>query len=169
MALLVYIYLTQSNIIYLPDLPGRQLDATPQDIGLEYEDVSLETSDGVRVHGWFVPGSSKRTLLYFHSNAGKISHRLHSIRQFHNLGLSVFIVDYRGYGQSEGSPSEEGLYRDAEAAWRYLVENRGLAAADVVSGDSRRAQRCALYIGNHLRRWTAALPVLLLNICSVSV
>ncbi len=130
--LLGFIYLTQSRLIYMPGMPGRQLDATPKSIGLDYADVSLDTSDGVRIHGWFVAGDLTRTLLYFHGNAGNISHRLHSIRQFHELGLSVFIIDYHGYGQSEGSPSEDGLYRDAEAAWQYLTEVRGLPAEDIV-------------------------------------
>lgn len=127
-----FIYLTQASMLYLPGMPGRQLDATPEGIGLEYEDVSLETSDGIRVHGWFVPGASSRTLLYFHGNAGNISHRLHTIRQFHELGLAVFIIDYRGYGQSAGKPSEEGLYRDGEAAWQYLVEVRSVPAEHIV-------------------------------------
>jgi fermentation-respiration switch protein FrsA (DUF1100 family) len=130
--LVTFIYLTQASLLYLPGMPGRQLDTTPDAIGLKYEDVSLDTSDGVRIHGWFVRGDLSRTLLYFHGNAGNISHRLHSIRQFHDLGLSVFIIDYRGYGQSDGSPSEEGLYRDAEAAWQYLTEVRGVRAEDIV-------------------------------------
>ena len=91
-------------MLYLPDLPSRQLDASPDDIGLEYEDVWLEASDGVKTLGWLVPGGSARTVLYFHGNAGNISHRLYTIQQLHELGLSVFIVDYRGYGQSEGKP-----------------------------------------------------------------
>lgn len=127
-----FAYMTQAGMLYLPGLPGRQLEATPSAIGLDYEDVLLDTSDGVRIHGWFVPGESTRTLLYFHGNAGNISHRLHSIRQFHDLGLSVFIVDYRGYGQSEGSPGEDGLYRDAAAAWQYLTEVRGIPRANIV-------------------------------------
>ncbi|MEK7797018.1 MAG: alpha/beta hydrolase, partial [Pseudomonadota bacterium] len=72
------------------------------------------------------------TLLFCHGNAGNISHRLESIRQFHQLGLNVFIFDYRGYGESEGVPTEAGTYRDAEAARRYLVETRGLAPEHIV-------------------------------------
>jgi fermentation-respiration switch protein FrsA (DUF1100 family) len=71
-------------------------------------------------------------LLFFHGNAGNISHRLDSIRQFQALGLSVLIIDYRGYGQSEGRTTESGIYRDADAAWRYLIENRGMVANDIV-------------------------------------
>lgn len=63
-------------------------------------------------------------LLFIHGNAGNISHRLESIQIFHQLGLDVFIFDYRGYGHSEGKPTEQGTYKDAEAAWRYLIEER---------------------------------------------
>jgi len=132
LALVGFIYLTQASLLYLPGVPGRQLGATPQGVGLDYEEVWLDTSDGVRVHGWFVPGDSPRTVLYFHGNAGNISHRLHTLRQLHDLDLSVFIIDYRGYGQSEGSPSEDGLHRDAEAAWQYLTDTRGIATEDIV-------------------------------------
>jgi fermentation-respiration switch protein FrsA (DUF1100 family) len=130
--LVAFVYLTQARMLYLPDMNGRELVASPDAVGLVYEDVSLEATDGVRVHGWFVPGESSRVLLYFHGNAGNISHRLHSIREFHELGLTVFIIDYRGYGQSGGTSTEAGLYRDAEAAWRYLTEDRGIASKDVV-------------------------------------
>ena len=105
---------------------------TPSDVGMDYQDVSIETADGVALHGWFVDGSSSQVLLFFHGNAGNISHRLDSIRQFLRLGLSVLIIDYRGYGQSGGKTTEEGMYRDAEAAWRYLTEDRGISASDVV-------------------------------------
>ena len=84
------------------------------------------------IHGWFVPGASKRAVLYFHGNAGNISHRLHSIRQFRDLGLSVFIIDYRGYGESRGKPAENGLYRDAQAAWNYLVDDRGVEPRNII-------------------------------------
>ena len=130
--LVAVVYLMQGRMLYLANVPGRKLTATPADIDLEYEDVTIETADGVRLHGWFVPGSSDRVLLFFHGNAGNISHRLESIRQFLNLGLSVFIIDYRGYGQSGGKTTEKGIYRDADAAWRYLTEEGGVAAGDII-------------------------------------
>jgi len=130
--IVAFVYLTQAGMIYLPDLPSRDLYTTPESIGLEFEDVTLEASDGVSVHGWFVPGASSRVLLYFHGNAGNISHRILSLNEFHNLGLSVFIIDYHGYGQSAGKPTEENLYRDADAAWRYLTGERGIAPDDII-------------------------------------
>ena len=130
--LVVYVYLTQASMLYLPNIPGRELLAAPDTVGLDYEDITLEASDGVSVHGWFVSGDSPRVLLYFHGNAGNISHRLYSIKDFHDLGLSVFIIDYRGYGRSSGKPSEQGLYRDGEAAWRYLTEDRSIAPENII-------------------------------------
>jgi fermentation-respiration switch protein FrsA (DUF1100 family) len=130
--LMAVIYLVQGRLLYLPNMPSRELVMTPDDVGWDYEDLSIETDDGVDLHGWFVSGQSHRVLLFFHGNAGNISHRLESIRQFLTLGLSVLIIDYRGYGQSAGRPTEAGLYRDADAVWRYLTETRGVRPADVV-------------------------------------
>lgn len=122
----------QGRMLYLPNAAGGSLPLTPATFGMTYEDVRIEASDGIALHGWFIAGQSKRVLLFFHGNAGDISHRLESLRQFQKLGLSIFIIDYRGYGQSAGKPNEAGLYRDALAAWTYLTEDRGLAADDIV-------------------------------------
>ncbi len=149
-SLILVVYLMQSRMLYLPDVPGRTLTLAPTDIGLEYEDVSIETADGVKLHGWFIPGQSSRVLLFFHGNAGNISHRLHSIRQFRDLGLSVFIIDYRGYGQSEGRTTEKGVYRDAAAAWRYLTEDRGVVPGNIVIfGRSLGASVASRLAGQH--------------------
>jgi len=124
----------QSSMLHLPNVPGRALMATPERIGLEYEDVNFQAADGTRLHGWYVPAAgAERTLLFLHGNAGNISHRLDSLRIFNDLGLNVFIIDYRGYGQSEGRPSEPGLHADALAALRYLEDERGVTPAEVVA------------------------------------
>ena len=130
--LVLLVYLMQGRMLYLADVPGRELEVTPESAGMRYEDVWLTTDDGVDIHGWFIHGDSDRVLLFFHGNAGNISHRLFSIGQFLDLGLSVFIIDYRGYGQSGGRVTEQGLYRDADAAWRYLTEERSFADNDIV-------------------------------------
>jgi uncharacterized protein len=114
-------------------LPLAQIASTPEVRGLAYEDVTLTTADGLALHAWYLPHPAPRgVLLFCHGNAGNISHRLDSLQIFHRLGLAVLIFDYRGYGRSEGSPSEDGTYRDAEAAWRHLVEERGVAPAQIV-------------------------------------
>lgn len=132
-ALLVVAYFLQSRLVHLPHIPGRALIGSPADIRIPYEVVEVTTEDGVRLHGWWVPAEQPRgTLLFFHGNAGNISHRLETISIFHSLGLNIFIFDYRGYGQSTGRPTEKGLYRDGEAAYRYLVEERGIAPGEIV-------------------------------------
>lgn len=124
------VYLKQDGLIYLPT---STLVTTPAEHGMDYEDVHFTTQDGVRLHGWFVPAPEPRgVLLFFHGNAGNLSHRMASIRIFRELGLSVFIFDYRGYGQSEGRPSEAGLRQDARAAWAWLRETRGVPAEEIV-------------------------------------
>ncbi len=114
--------------------PTNRLLATPDDAGMDYETVHLSTEDGETLHSWWIPTPdvSRATLLFFHGNAGNISGRLESVQQFHQLGLNVLIVDYRGYGQSTGNPSEQGIYKDAEACWLHLTETRGIAPEDIV-------------------------------------
>jgi fermentation-respiration switch protein FrsA (DUF1100 family) len=132
-ALGVALYLFQGSMVFLANLPGRALEATPADIGLDYENVHFDTADGEQLHGWYIRAPDARgVLLFFHGNAGNISHRLESILIFNRLRLDVLIVDYRGYGQSTGRPSERGTYRDAQAAWDYLVRDRIVAPGNIV-------------------------------------
>ena len=131
--MVAFVYYRQSSLIYYPNMPGRNLVATPEHIGLKYQDVQFVTGDNISLHGWFIPNhAAKGTVLFFHGNAGNISHRLESIDTFHRLELNVFIIDYRGYGQSEGKVSEQGTYRDAVAAWDYLTGTRGLDAKQII-------------------------------------
>ena len=133
LAICLLLYIMQDRAIFFPEMPGRQLEATPKAVNLEYEDVRVETADGVSLHGWFIPAhDAKLTLLFCHGNAGNISHRLESIALFNALDLNVLIFDYRGYGQSTGKISEAGFYQDVYAMWQVLTDNKGFAAADIV-------------------------------------
>lgn len=133
LGLAAYLWAMQGRLLYYPELGGRGLAASPADIGLDYEALWLSAADGVRLHGWYVPAPRARgAVLFLHGNAGNIAHRLESIRIFHQLGLAVLIFDYRGYGRSEGRPTEQGTYRDAQAAWDHLVRERGLAAGRIL-------------------------------------
>jgi fermentation-respiration switch protein FrsA (DUF1100 family) len=128
--LAAFLFFTQSRIIYFPT---SEIVATPDQIGLSYKSVSFKATDGVKLSGWFIPADSPRGVVIFcHGNAGNISHRLESIEIFHGLRLSTFIFDYRGYGASEGTPSEEGSYLDVKGAWNYLIEHEGLAPSDII-------------------------------------
>lgn len=114
--------------------PMKGITMTPAEIGLEYEDVYFETKDNVKLNGWFIPqGTAGLTILYAHGNAGNIGHRLEKIRILHEIGLNIFIFDYRSYGKSEGNAaSESGLYKDIESAYDYLVKKRGISPEDIV-------------------------------------
>ncbi len=129
--LVVFLYFRQSGMLYVPD---RQLATDPGAARLAFEDVELVAADGVRLHGWWVPaeGASRGALVFCHGNAGNISDRIGSIGAFHGLGLDVLIFDYRGYGRSAGSPTEEGTYLDAQAAWDYLVEEKSVPPERIV-------------------------------------
>ncbi|MBI3665312.1 MAG: alpha/beta hydrolase [Acidobacteria bacterium] len=100
-------------------------------------DVWLRAGDGARLHAWWVPVAEARVAtLYLHGNAGNLSHRAEQIRQITAAGSSILILDYRGYGRSEGWPSERGLYADADAAYKYLVDTGHPPARIVAQGES---------------------------------
>jgi hypothetical protein len=128
--LLVYFF--QRKLQYFPE-PGK----VPLPRGEEFtslESFEVTTSDNVRLQGWYWPGTRPVTLLVFHGNAGHRGYRLEWLKDLHGLGLGISIIDYRGYGGSEGSPTETGLYLDAEAALKWL-EARG-AGKIVYLGES---------------------------------
>ena len=114
--------------------PKRVINRDPSDIGLAFEDVLFTTPDGIRLHGWFIPHQEARaTFVWFHGNAGNISDRLLNIKLLHDrIKTDIFIFDYRGFGRSEGSVSEEGTYLDGEAAIHYLRGRRDAGARPLV-------------------------------------
>lgn len=126
-----HLYLTQDQKIFFPE-PDLQI--TPDQIGLPYDEVKLPSSDGVMLHGWYVIAAAKprATVLYLHGNSGNIGSCLENVKQLVLLGMNVLVIDYRGYGGSTGQPSEQGLYDDAEAAWRYLLDTRKVSPQEIV-------------------------------------
>lgn len=124
------LFLFQSRLIYFPT---DDMAISPAAVDLEYEEVFIPSSGGVTLHAWMVPAESARyTVLHCHGNAGNISHRLESLLIFHRLGLGTLIFDYAGYGRSDGRPGEQQTYEDAEAAWRYLTVERGIAPERII-------------------------------------
>lgn len=105
----------------------------PADAGLEASDVWFEAEDGVRLHGWWIPHPDPvATVLYCHGQSGNIARQASALRDFSRLRVNALAFDYRGYGRSGGSPSETGIYRDARAAYRHLVDERGEPAGRIV-------------------------------------
>jgi len=146
--LLGIVYLAQERMLYFPQV-GRSLDTAPDKHGLPFESLMLATEDGEKIHAWWVPATDPRgTVLFLHGNAGSIASRVDYLRMFHRLAYSTLIIDYRGYGLSSGKPSEEGTYRDAQAAWKHLQVDRNLPAAKIaVLGES---------MGGGVATWLAA-------------
>lgn len=130
-ALVLWLRHAELRMIYLP---GRAIAATPNQFGMKYDDVWLTTPDGVRLNAWFLhsPHPSGLIVLLLHGNAGNTSHRMEKYAVLLDLGADVMAVDYRGYGASAGEPGESGTYLDAQAAYRYLTDVRGMAAAQIV-------------------------------------
>ncbi len=124
-ALLIFF---ENRIIYYPSpFPEGMWDAKSR--GLEVEDVYFKTDDGLRLHGWYVPAptpnpKASATFLFFHGNAGNITHRLENVQLLRERGWNVFIFDYRGYGKSEGKPTEKGIYLDSLAAYEFLRKDK---------------------------------------------
>ncbi len=133
LAVLLVFRVLERQLIFFPDYPGRQSgDWHPA--GLPVEDVWLQARDGVKLHAWWIPAEgSDFTFVAFHGNAGNISHRADVFRFLHALPANLLAVEYRGYGRSEGSPSEAGLYLDAQAAYDYLTLRRGTVPWRIIS------------------------------------
>lgn len=129
-SLLLLVYISQSRLMYYP---VAEIYQTPSALGLDFEEVWLQSGKEHTIHGWFVPSKNARgTVLFSHGNAGNISGRLETIRILHNLDVNVLIYDYRGYGKSSGSPSEEATYEDVWAAWTFLTENKNMPADEII-------------------------------------
>jgi len=147
-AVMALVYLFQSRLVFYPEV-GRDMVVSPQTYGLKFEPVDIRTPDGETLSAWWVPADEPRgTMLFFHGNAGNISHRLDYLLLFNRMRFNTLILDYRGYGKSTGSPSEEGTYRDAEAAWDYLRAVRSVQPQNlVIAGES---------LGGAVATWLAA-------------
>lgn len=127
----IYLRYIERRSIYFP---MKTIETKPNVIGLSFEEVNFKTSDDLKLNGWFIPyKDAKDTVLFCHGNAGNISHRLEKIAIFHNMGLNVFIFDYRGYGKSQGSPGEKGLYKDVEAAYQYLISSGDISPDNIIA------------------------------------
>ncbi|CAN1147976.1 Alpha/beta hydrolase domain-containing protein WAV2 [Linum perenne] len=135
MALLVAF---QERLVYVPVVPGltKSYPITPARLRLTYEDVWLRSSDGVRLHAWFIklfPDCRGPTILFFQENAGNIAHRLEMVRiMLQKLQCNVFMLSYRGYGASDGIPSQQGITKDAQAAFDHLCQRSDIDTSRIV-------------------------------------
>ncbi|MGD0572761.1 MAG: alpha/beta hydrolase [Sedimentisphaerales bacterium] len=126
----LFLYYMQPRFLYEPI---RQIPYTPAEIGLDFEEVYFKTGDRLRLHGWFVPAPNAQfTVLYCHGNGGNMMYFLETVNFLNSLGLNCFVFDYRGYGESQGAPSENGTYLDARAAYRWLTKKKGVTPQQII-------------------------------------
>jgi len=120
----------QHRLLYRPI---REVALAPTDRDLPHEDVVFYSSDGLRLTAWYLPAPNAHfTLLFCHGNGGNIMHTLDSMELFHRMGLNCLVFDYRGYGNSEGRPTEAGTYRDARAAFDWLTRVKGVPGERII-------------------------------------
>lgn len=147
---LALVRLFERRMIFFPDYPSRlEGDWHPHSLGAE--DVWITAADGTKLHAWWIPNANaKFTLLAFHGNAANIANRASVYEFLRDSPANVLALEYRGYGHSEGQPSEKGLYLDAEAAFEYLVSTRHLDAKSIISfGQSLGAAVAANLAAQH--------------------
>jgi uncharacterized protein len=130
---LILMRVFEAHFIFFPNVPSR-LDGDWHPRGLPVEDVWLTSSDGTKLHAWWIPNDQATlTFLAFHGNASNIANRAPTYEFLRGTPANVLALEYSGYGRSEGKPSEAAIYRDADAAYEYLVNTRGVAPKSIIS------------------------------------
>lgn len=151
--LCISLVIWQNKLIFFP---SRVIQTTPEDFGLSYQDIWLPVASiGGKVehlHGWWIPASSspKGVILYLHGNGVNVGANVEHAGRFNQLGFSVLLIDYRGYGRSEGNfPTEKQVYQDAEAAWQYLVQQRQIKPQDIMVYGHSLGGAIAVHLASH--------------------
>jgi uncharacterized protein len=145
--LLVLIRIFEHKLVFFPDYPGRlEGDWHPSELPL-LEDVYFAAPDGTKLHAWWIPNSqAKFTFLAFHGNASNVANRALTYEFLGTIPVNVFAVEYRGYGHSDGTPSESGIYQDAEGAYRYLITTKGIDPKTIISYGQSLGTTVASYL-----------------------
>jgi uncharacterized protein len=143
---LVLVRIFEPHLIFFPNDPGR-LEGNWHPRALPVQDVWLSSSDGTRLHAWWIPNDkAKFTFLAFHGNAANIANRAPVYEFLRHTPANVFALEYRGYGRSEGKPREAGLYLDAGAAYQYLVSTKGIDPKSIISFGQSLGTTVAAYL-----------------------
>lgn len=131
--LLLLLRIFESDLVFFPDLPAR-LEGDWHPAGLPIQDVWISAYDGTKLHAWWIPNEKAEfTFLAFHGNAGNIALRSYAYKFLYNIPANVLAVEYRGYGKSEGKPSEKDFYRDARSTYQFLLEKQHIRPETIIS------------------------------------
>jgi len=161
-----YMVSFEADYIYAPE---RELARNPTAVGLNFRTEHLKTSDSVNLSAWYMPKANARfTLLHLHGNGGNMSSRLKQYRRWHDMGLAVLAIDYRGYGESEGTPSEAGLYADAQAAWKLLTVTYGIPSQHIIIAGRSLGCAVAAHLATTVKPAGLALEVPFSNLPDMS-
>jgi len=158
--LALILYFMQPKFVYDPI---KELPYNPAELGLDFEQVTFRTGDRLNLHGWFVPATAKPlgeagpapnaefTVLYCHGNGGNMMFFLDTVNLLNSLGVNCFVFDYRGYGSSQGTPSENGTYLDVRAAYRWLTKKKGIAPQQIIIFGWSLGASVAAYLASKVR------------------
>ncbi|KAI8903522.1 Alpha/Beta hydrolase protein [Gorgonomyces haynaldii] len=151
--LLGMLYLYQNRLIYASEFPqdSRTNVPKPDEFGMQYESIHLTTKDKIRLKCYLIGSDKPVTLLYLHANAGNLGHRLPIARVFRHAGMNVFMLSYRGYGQSEGTPNEQGLMLDVQAAYEFIKSHPELKHTKLVVYGQSIGGAAAIYCASHFQ------------------
>lgn len=141
-------YLEYKGVYY----PAKEILNFPSSVSISFKDIYITTEDNVKINGWFISNQkAKYTLLFFHGNAGNIGDRIDKLQLLYQAGLNIFIIDYRGFGKSQGRPSELGFYHDASAAYDYLINTINIKPERVVLYGESLGSAVAVDLAFHRR------------------
>ncbi|KAK3803365.1 hypothetical protein RRG08_006918 [Elysia crispata] len=160
-------YHAQDMLLYHPESPpdSRIMVITPDAFQMPYENQFIRTKDGTRINVFFIKQSQRAavTIIFFHGNAGNIGHRLqNALGLFSALSANVLMVEYRGYGKSEGSECETGLYQDAEAALDFLLKRSDIDPSQIMLFGRSLGGAVAVYLAS-LPNYSSRLAGLILE------
>ncbi|MEA1979361.1 MAG: alpha/beta hydrolase [candidate division Zixibacteria bacterium] len=128
----LYIYFNQHKMVFFP---SQTIIDSPDNWKIEFENIFINVNESEKIHGWYFPSTDtnvKKTVLLFHGNGGNISNRIPTIQFFVKNKINLFLFDYRGYGQSDGKPSEENMYVDSKAAYNWLLNEKSVLPQDII-------------------------------------
>ena len=145
----IVLYFMQRRLTFHP---MRDMPYNPANIGLEYEKVQLNTPDGLALSAWYVPAkNATATLLFCHANGGNISYYMDTLDIFNKLGLNCLIFNYRGYGDSQGKITEEGIYLDAQTAYDWLRTEKRASPKDIIIFGRSLGASVAAHLAKNVR------------------